>query len=118
MPNAASLSETALSETFAALAHPARRQILARLASGEATVKELAAPFAMSLPAISKHIRVLERAGLISQTKNAQYRPCRLNAEPLEQVVSWAEAYRPIWEARFAQMDACLDAMKGEPHER
>lgn len=100
-----------LNETFAALAHPARRAMLARLAEGDATVSELAHPFEMSLPAVSKHIKVLEQAGLISQGKDAQFRPCKLNAAPIQQVVSWAEQYRPIWEARFDQMDAYLQKL-------
>lgn len=99
-----------LDATFSALAHPARRAILARLAEGEATVKELAEPFAMSLPAVSKHIRVLQKAGLITQGQDAQFRPCSLNPEPLQQVASWAEQYRPIWEARFDAMDTYLKA--------
>ena len=106
-----------LNETFSALAHPARRAMLARLAEGEATVNELAQPFDMSLPAISKHIKVLERAGLISQGQNAQYRPCTLNPEPLRQVASWAEQYRPIWEARFDRMDAYLKTLTEDGHE-
>jgi DNA-binding transcriptional ArsR family regulator len=97
-----------LNETFSALAHPARRAMLARLAAGEATVNELAAPFEMSLPAVSKHIKVLERAGLITQGQDAQYRPCRLNAEPLREIATWTEQYRPIWEARFDQMETYL----------
>ena len=97
-----------LDAAFSALAHPARRAILARLAVGDATVNELAAPFEMSLPAVSRHIKVLEKAGLISQGQDAQFRPCTLNAEPLRAVASWAEQYRPIWEARFDQMEDCL----------
>ena len=103
-----------LNDTFAALAHPARRAMLARLAEGDATVNELAEPFDMSLPAVSKHIKVLERAGLISQGKHAQYRPCTLNPAPLEQVASWAEQYRPIWEARFDQLESVLQQLTGE----
>jgi DNA-binding transcriptional ArsR family regulator len=99
------LDEDRLSETFAALANPTRRAILDRLADGEATVNELAAPFALTLPAISKHLKVLERAGLIVRGQRAQYRPCALDAAPLEQVSSWAERYRPVWEARFDRMD-------------
>ncbi len=97
--------EDRLSETFAALASPTRRGILARLARGEATVNELAEPFEMTLPAISKHIKVLERAGLVVRGHRAQYRPCSLEATPLEEVSTWAEQYRPIWEARFNRMD-------------
>ena len=95
----------ALSATFAALADPTRRSILAQLAKGEATVNELAEPFDLSLPAISKHLKVLERAGLIVRSHRAQYRPCTLDATPLEAVSTWAERYRPIWESRFDRMD-------------
>src|ERR1700738_3584747 len=99
------MGEDRLSETFAALASSTRRAILARLAQGEATVNELAAPFEMTLPAISKHIKVLERAGLIIRGQRAQYRPCALDAAPLAEVSTWAEQYRPVWEARFDRMD-------------
>jgi len=101
-----------LDQTFAALAHPARRAMLARLAKGHATVKELAKPFEMSLPAVSKHIRVLERAGLITQGQDAQFRPCSLNSKPLQQVADWAEQYRPIWESRFDKMTTLLNDIK------
>ena len=94
-----------LSQTFAALANTTRRAILARLAEGEATVNELAEPFDMSLPAISKHIKVLERAGLITQGQKAQYRPCTIDVTPLQEISKWTEQYRHIWEARFDQMD-------------
>jgi DNA-binding transcriptional ArsR family regulator len=97
-----------LSETFAALANPTRRAILARLAQGEATVNELAAPFEIALPAVSKHIKVLERAGLVARGHLAQYRPCAIDAAPLEEVCTWAEQYRPVWEARFDRMDDYL----------
>ena len=97
-----------LSETFAALANGTRRAILARLADGAATVNELAEPFDMTLPAISRHLKVLERAGLIERGQHAQYRPCSLNPAPLEAVSKWTERYRPIWEARFDQMDDYL----------
>ncbi len=97
-----------LSVTFAALADPTRRAILARLAKGEATVTELAEPFDMSLPGISKHLKVLEKAGLIERGREAQWRPCRLQAEPLRQVESWVEQYRAHWEARFDRLDAYL----------
>ena len=97
-----------LSTVFAALADPTRRAILARLAAGEASVSELAAPFAMSLPAISKHLKVLERAGLIARGRRAQWRPCRLEAEPLQQAAGWLEAYRPYWEGRFDRLDDYL----------
>jgi DNA-binding transcriptional ArsR family regulator len=100
--------EDRLSETFAALANATRRAMLARLAEGEATVNELAEPFEMTLPAISKHIKVLERAGLVRRAARAQYRPCALDATALEEVSSWAEQYRPVWEARFDRMDDYL----------
>src|SRR5829696_8489555 len=94
------IEEDRLSETFAALANATRRAILARLARGEATVNELAEPFEMTLPAISKHIKVLERAGLIVRAHRAQYRPCALDGVRLKEVSTWAEQYRPVWEAR------------------
>jgi len=94
-----------LDRTFAALANSTRRAILARLAKGEATVNELAEPFNMSLPAISKHIKVLEHAGLIIQGQKAQYRPCSIDATPLQEISKWTEQYRHIWEERFDQMD-------------
>ncbi len=94
-----------LSQTFAALANSTRRAILARLAEGEATVNELAEPFNMSLPAISKHIKVLERAGLITQGQKAQYRPCTIEVTPLKEISTWTEQYRHIWEARFDRID-------------
>ncbi len=99
------LQDQRLDETFAALANPTRRAILARLASGEANVNELAEPFAMTLPAISKHIKVLERAGLVVRSQRAQYRPCSLDAAPLEAISTWAEQYRPVWEVRFDRLD-------------
>jgi DNA-binding transcriptional ArsR family regulator len=101
-----------LSQTFAALANSTRRAILARLAEGEATVNELAEPFDLSLPAISKHIKVLERAGLIKQGQQAQYRPCTIDVTPLEEVSKWTEQYRHIWEARFDRMDDYIDQLK------
>lgn len=107
----ATLDEDRLSETFAALASSTRRAILARLADGAATVNELAEPFDMQLPAVSKHIKVLERAGLVVRGRQAQYRPCALDAAPLEAVSSWAERYRPIWEARFERMDDHLNQL-------
>ena len=103
-----------LSTTFAALADPTRRAILARLASGERSVTELAAPFEMSLPAVSKHLRVLERAGLIVRGRDAQWRPCRLNASPLKQVADWTERYRHIWEARLDRLDDYLKELKAK----
>jgi DNA-binding transcriptional ArsR family regulator len=103
-----------LSQTFAALANPTRRAILARLAEGETTVNELAAPFAMSLPAISKHIKVLERAGLVTQGQKAQYRPCTLDVTPLEEISRWTEQYRLIWEARFDRMDSYINQLNSK----
>ena len=100
-----------LSQTFAALANSTRRAILARLAEGEATVNELAEPFNMSLPAISKHIKVLERAGLIIQGQKAQYRPCTIDVTPLREISSWTEQYRHIWEDRFDRMDDYIDQL-------
>jgi DNA-binding transcriptional ArsR family regulator len=104
----------ALSATFAALADPTRRAILARLASGECSVTELAKPFEMSLPGVSKHLRVLERAGLITQGREAQWRPCRIEAGPLQQVSEWTESYRHIWERRFDQLEDYLQELKAE----
>ena len=100
-----------LSQTFAALANSTRRAILARLAESEATVNELAEPFDMSLPAISKHIKVLERAGLITQGQKAQYRPCTIDVTPLEEISNWTEQYRHIWEARFDRMDDYINQL-------
>lgn len=97
-----------LSTTFAALADPTRRAILARLARGEATVTELAEPFDMSMPGISKHLKVLEKAGLIERGREAQWRPCRLQAEPLREIESWVEQYRAHWEERFDRLEAYL----------
>jgi DNA-binding transcriptional ArsR family regulator len=105
--------EERLTETFAALASSTRRAILARLANGEATVNELAEPFAMQLPAISKHLKVLERAGLITRGHRAQYRPCALDPRPLAEVSTWADQYRSIWENRFDQMGDYLSKLKG-----
>ncbi len=101
-----------LSETLHALADPTRRAILARLAKGEATVNELAEPFAMSLPAVSKHLKVLERAHLISRSRTAQWRPCRLETEPLRALDGWLEEYRVIWNARFDRLEAYLSKIK------
>ena len=103
-----------LSATFAALSDPTRRAILARLADGECSVSELAKPFAMSLPAVSKHLRVLERAGLIAQRRDAQWRPCRLEAGPLKDVSEWAEQYRHVWEERFDRLGSYLTRLKKE----
>jgi len=101
-----------LSETFGALADPTRRAILARLSSGEASVTELAQPFAMSMPAISKHLKVLERAGLIARGREAQWRPCRLQAGPLRDVAGWVELYRRFWEDSFNRLDDYLQELK------
>ena len=106
-----------MSDTFAALANSTRRAILVRLAEGEANVNELAAPFDMSLPAISKHIKVLESAGLVTRSRNAQFRPCRLNPEPLEQVAAWVEQHRATWESRLDQMDHYLRQLKQQKAE-
>jgi DNA-binding transcriptional ArsR family regulator len=103
-----------LSHTFAALADPTRRAILARLALGETTVNELAEPFDMSLPAVSKHLKVLERAGLIERGREKQYRPCRLQPEPLKAVDSWLEEYRRLWEQRFDRLEAYLQKLQGK----
>ena len=101
-----------LSATFAALADPTRRAILARLLAGEHSVTELAEPFDMSLPAVSKHLRVLERAGLIARRREAQFRRCRIEARPLKEVADWAERYRDVWEGRFDRLDKYLRQMK------
>jgi DNA-binding transcriptional ArsR family regulator len=106
-----------LSQIFAALANSTRRAILARLAEGEATVNELAEPFAMSLPAISKHIRVLERAGLITQGQKAQYRPCTIDVTPLKEISRWTEQYRHIWEASFDRMDDYIQQLSTKEKE-
>ena len=103
-----------LSETFGALADPTRRAILARLASGEASVTELASPFAMSMPAISKHLKVLERAGLIARGREAQWRPCRLRAAPLREVAGWVDHYRRFWEESFDRLDDYLQELKAQ----
>ena len=103
-----------LSQTFAALANSTRRAILARLAEGEATVNELAEPFNMSLPAISKHIKVLERAGLITQGQKAQYRPCTIDVTPLKEISTWTEQYRHIWEERFDRMDDYINQLNNK----
>lgn len=103
-----------LSTTFAALADPTRRAILSRLLSGECAVGELAAPFKMSMPAVSKHLRVLERAGLITQRRDAQWRRCRIEAAPLKDVADWAEHYRHLWEGRLDRLDAYLQELQGK----
>jgi DNA-binding transcriptional ArsR family regulator len=104
-----------LDATFAALAHPARRAILARLAKGDAAVTELAEPFAMSQPAISKHLKVLEHAGLISTTQDAQRRPRKLEAAPLGEATAWLAEYRQFWEQRFTALDDLLDELQAKP---
>jgi DNA-binding transcriptional ArsR family regulator len=101
-----------LSNTFAALADPTRRAILARLASGEVSVTELAEPFEMSLPAVSKHLKVLERAGLVARGRDAQWRPCRLHAAPLKDVADWVEHYRQFWMESFGRLDDYLRELK------
>jgi DNA-binding transcriptional ArsR family regulator len=115
---ATAVDEDRLSETFAALANTTRRAIVARLARGAATVNELAEPFEMTLPAISKHIKVLEQAGLIVRGRQAQYRPCALDAARLREVSSWAERYRPVWEARFDRMGDYLQQLQSQPKGR
>jgi DNA-binding transcriptional ArsR family regulator len=115
------MSATHLDATFSALADPTRRAILARLALGELSVNELAEPFAMSQPAISKHVKVLERAGLVSRGRDAQRRPVRLEARPLAEASGWLETYREFWEASFQRLDGLLDELKakrGKPGRR
>ncbi len=106
------MSTDRLSATFAALADPTRRAILARLALGETSVTELAEPFEMSLPAVSKHLKVLERAGLIVRGREAQWRPCRLEAGPLQDIAGWVEEYRRFWENSFDRLDAYLQTIQ------
>jgi len=103
-----------LSLAFAALADPTRRAILARLATGECTVGELAKPFAMSGPAVSKHLKVLERAGFVARGRDAQWRPCRLQAAPIKRVADWAEGYRQFWDASHERLDAYLEHLMSE----
>ena len=107
-----------LDATFAALADPTRRAILARLVAGEKSVLELAKPFAMSQPAISKHLKVLERAGLISRGRDAQRRPCRIEGKPLAEANAWLEGYRQIWESNFQRLDSLLDELKTQVKKR
>jgi DNA-binding transcriptional ArsR family regulator len=109
--------DDALSATFAALADPTRRAILARLAEGQSSVTEIASPFDMSLPAVSKHLKVLERAGLIERGREAQWRPCRLQAAPLKQVDEWVETYRRHWEQRFDRLDEYLRELQTKTEE-
>jgi DNA-binding transcriptional ArsR family regulator len=106
------MNDSRLDTTFLALADPTRRAILARLALGEASVNELAEPFDMSQPAISKHLKMLERAGLISRGRDAQRRPCRIEAKPLEAAYAWIEHYREIWDANFARLDTLLEELQ------
>ena len=106
-----------LDRTFAALADPTRRAILARLATGEASVTELAEPFAMTLPAVSKHLKVLERAGLIARGRERQWRPARLRAKPLKDVAEWAERYRQFWEESYDRLDEYLEDLQGRGKE-
>src|SRR3954453_7627084 len=103
-----------LDTTFAALSDPTRRAIVKRLADGEASVTELAAPFAMSLPAVSKHLKVLEKAGLISRGRRAQWRPCRLEPEPLKEASDWLQEYRRLWEERLDRLDEYLQTLQGK----
>jgi len=107
-----------LSATFAALADPTRRAILARLLAGECSVGELAEPFAMSMPAVSKHLRVLERAGLIAQRRDAQWRRCRIEAGPLKDAADWTEHYRHLWEGRFDRLDTYLQELKDKEKQK
>ncbi len=111
------MATDSLTLTFSALAHPTRRAILERLADGAATVKELSAPFALSGPAISKHLRVLERAGLIRRGRDAQWRPCELEAEPLREVAEWAEEYRRFWDATYDRLDEYLQQLQAKKEE-
>ena len=110
------LLEDRLSDTFSALAHPTRRAILSRLAQGEASVGELAEPFEMSMPAISRHIRVLEKAGLVHQGRRAQYRPCTLDTAPLEEALAWTEQVRGVWEASFDRLDDYVRDLQRSKH--
>lgn len=110
-PLTAAITEDRLSEIFAVLANATRRAILARLAQGEATVNELAKPFDLTLPAVSKHIKVLAGAGLVVRGHRAQYRPCAIDATPLQEVLNWTEQYRPVWEARFDRMNDYINQL-------
>ena len=114
----ATADELELDRTFAALADPTRRAILRRLASGEATVTELSMPFAMTQPAVSKHLKVLERAGLIERSRERQWRPARLQAEPLRAVAEWTLGYRKFWEERYDRLDEYLEELQGRGGER
>jgi DNA-binding transcriptional ArsR family regulator len=106
-----------LSATFSALADPTRRAILTRLAEGEASVQEISRPFQMTLPAVSKHLKVLQRAGLVEQGRRAQWRPCRIKAAPLKAAADWVEQYRELWEERFNRLDDYLQEMKQKADE-
>ena len=108
------MTSSRLSTTFAALADPTRRAILARLAAGETTVTELAEPFRMTLPAVTKHLKVLERAGLIARARHAQWRPCRLKASPLKEVADWVEDYRQFWERSLDRLDSYLQTLRAK----
>jgi DNA-binding transcriptional ArsR family regulator len=112
------MSPDRLDAAFSALADPTRRAILARLALGETTVNELAEPFDMSLPNISKHLKVLENAGLISRSRDAQRRPCKIEPEPLREVAGWVEAYRKLWEARFDRLDDYLKQLQDKEEKK
>jgi DNA-binding transcriptional ArsR family regulator len=112
------MSPDRLSRAFAALADPTRRAILTRLRGGEHSVTELAEPFAMSLPAVSKHLKVLERGGLVARSRAAQWRPCRLEAKPLKEAVDWLEGYRRHWEESFDRLEAYLQELKTKPTEK
>jgi DNA-binding transcriptional ArsR family regulator len=114
MPATNSVAPDSLGTTFAALADPTRRAILARLRNGDAPVSVLAEPFEISLPAVSRHLKVLERAGLISRGRDAKWRPCRLDAAPIKEVAAWADGYREFWEARFKQLDDLLVELQEE----
>jgi len=107
-----------LSATFTALGDPTRRAILARLAEGEATVNQLAEPFHLKLPTVSKHLKVLQRAGLVSQSRKAQWRPCKLETEPLKEVAGWVDRYRRIWDERYTQLDTYLTELQAKEKEK
>ncbi len=117
MPTTTLSAPDRLDATFAALADPSRRALLSRLATGEASVTEIAEPFEMSLPAVSKHLKVLERAGLIERSRHAQWRPCRLRPEPLRDVAGWVERYRELWEGRLDRLDEYLKQLQEQPVE-
>ena len=114
----ATVTEERLDRTFSALADPTRRAILARLAKGQASVTELAEPFAMSLPAVSKHLKVLEQAGLIARGRERQWRPARIEPAPLKEVATWAERYRRLWEERYDRLEEYLEEIQGRGKER